>query len=351
MPNSTLLGHTRQRQRLGALVRADSLPQALMFAGPAGIGKFTLAKMLATALLCASRNTSAESGGNSSSKFDGADSPLEQGCGTCQSCRLIEHGNHPDFHVIQALSRENSSVSEIRELLQNISLRPFIGSKRIVIINDAEHLSVQVSNVLLKSLEEPRPNTYFILISANQFRLPKTLLSRCQTWFFDNISDADLRQILAAKIAAKEIPAELSRVDLDDLVVIADGSLERISEISADLDYWRELSEHIAALEESDISAISKHLGDLSKDRESLRRRLGLLRIFARQKMLRSQSGKDQLPWAKLLANLLIAERLIFERNISAGYVLTASVLDFYDDSRAFTLPSSSAKLIDTFVV
>ena len=335
MFKNTILGHSHQRQRLLSLWRSDSLPQALMFSGPAGIGKFALAKQLSAAILCAGAQ------------------PAQDllACGECQPCRLLVHGNHPDFHVVQSLSRENSSVSEIRELLQNISLRPFLGKSRIVIINDAEHLSVQVSNVLLKSLEEPRTNTYFILVSANQSRLPKTLLSRCQTWFFDNLSEIDMRQILSAKIAAREIPAELSKVNLEDLVLIADGSLERINEVAADLDYWKELSEHVSALEASDISAISKHLADLSKDRDSLRRRLGLLRIYARQKMFCAQNAEDQLAWAKLLSNLLIAERLIFERNISASYVLTASVLDFYAGSHSFTLPSSGAKLIDNLVV
>ena len=155
---------------------------ALLLSGPKGVGKGAFASHLARALLCLQP------------KEDG------QGCGDCQSCRLYEAGNHPDFRRLQegagdegegdSAEAEGSKgrpsvasrwirVEQVRELAELLTLRAHLGHRRVVLIDPADRLHVSAANALLKTLEEPPSDAHFILVTDSPSRLPATVLSRC----------------------------------------------------------------------------------------------------------------------------------------------------------------------------
>ena len=175
------------------IVASGRIPNGLLFWGPAGVGKRLSALETAKAINC-------ESGSG-------------DGCGTCISCRKIEHGNHADVKVIAPSGRgriiDVEAVDTINELA---SYRPFEARWRVVIIQDAERMGVPAQNHFLKTLEEPPSNTLFIMITEFPRLLLPTIRSRCQQVRFGGLRpetvtrlllrDRDLPPATAAAIAA-----------------------------------------------------------------------------------------------------------------------------------------------------
>ena len=161
---------------------------AYLLAGHSGLGKTVFAEQLAKTLLCQQET--------------------QKACGQCQSCRLFESGSHPDLHVLQSekrtvnvtdifatyapryledesrrSKRKNLSaviaIDQVRDVIPDINTRPHLSACRIIIINSAEDLNINAANSLLKSLEEPPADSFFLLISHDPGRLLPTLRSRC----------------------------------------------------------------------------------------------------------------------------------------------------------------------------
>ena len=310
MNGSRIVGHFNQRSALHRLAANGKLPASVMFAGQSGTGKRLVALELCGALLCER----------------GIDPNQAGGCGECKACRLLNSGNHPDFHFLQCRDREGSNVAAVRELLFSLNLNPFISSKRVVIFDNIEHLSQQSANALLKTLEEPRPGTYFFLITANPSRLPSTLVSRCQIWFFDALAAAELQQILETGQDG-EFKEVLSHVPAAELAVVADGSLEGLQSIAMHLDKWQALKKRLATVFYGNVAEAVVLASELAKDKEGLRGDLQLMRIRAREQMLCPGEAAAQSRWAVFLTNLIEAERLIFERNLAPLAVLSVCLL------------------------
>lgn len=160
-------GLQSQRQRL---------PHALLLVGQRGLGKFDLARAFAAGLLCEQQSS------------DG------KACGKCLACNWYEQGNHPDFRLLQpdALAEEGEgeegkkkasqqiTIDQIRELDDFFNVGTHRAGLRIVVVNPTESMNRNAANALLKTLEEPSPNTLFLLISNEPLKLLPTIRSRCQ---------------------------------------------------------------------------------------------------------------------------------------------------------------------------
>lgn len=152
-----------QWQQLQQRRQALRLPHALLLAGPAGLGKDEFARDLAQGLLC--------------------DTPTAAGvaCQTCRSCARFNAGTHPDMFVVEPEEPGKAiKVDQIRELIGAFALATHQGGYRIAIVRPAEQMNPSAANSLLKTLEEPPPNTLILLSSATPSMLPATILSRCQ---------------------------------------------------------------------------------------------------------------------------------------------------------------------------
>jgi DNA polymerase III gamma/tau subunit len=141
----TIIGHTTQQKLLDRLIDRDRVPSALLFSGVRSIGKRSVAEAFARKLLCEQRGHS--------------DLPTLDGCGACGSCRTARHGNNPDFIAIDCQQKESGQADAVRSVLAALGLKAFGSRARVVILDNADELSLQLGNMLLKNLEEPRPNT------------------------------------------------------------------------------------------------------------------------------------------------------------------------------------------------
>lgn len=154
---------SQQWEQLCRLQKEGRLPHALLFTGPAGVGKRSLAQSLARLVLCQNSKQA------------------DTSCGNCHACHLLQAESHPDFRLIQPEEEGQAiKIDQIRELSDFIHQTAHQGGLRVVLIQPATAMNTYAANALLKTLEEPAPNTLLILISDNRTKLPITIVSRCQ---------------------------------------------------------------------------------------------------------------------------------------------------------------------------
>ena len=183
-------------------IRLDRLAHAILLAGPRGVGKTSIARILARSLNC-------------------DEGPTEKPCGNCGACRDISAGTSLDVQEIDAAS--NTGIDNVRDIRESIRYAAAPGKYRIFIIDEVHMLSQAAFNALLKTLEEPPPQSLFVFATTDPQRIPQTVLSRVQRFDLRRLSSADVAERLRAIIEAEslEVPESIVRA----LVREGDGSL------------------------------------------------------------------------------------------------------------------------------
>lgn len=256
---------------LGRALAEDRLASAYLFAGPDGVGKRLLAEQLGGVLLC----------GNAPA------------CGVCPSCHKLGAGTHPDRIEIRLPDdRKEIPVAEVRALQARMPYAPHEGKRRIVLLFEAENLSIAAANALLKTLEEPPARTHFVLTTSAPHALLPTVRSRCQVVRFAPLSAADLQAICVARGASPDAAAVAAAV--------AHGSAARAIAAAAQ----DELAAERARAESFDRAASTGSLPDCVAAASEIARDKGrflppaleLLRAFYRDVLvIREGLGDDRL--------------------------------------------------------
>ena len=172
-------------RELIALAEAGRLPHALLFSGPHGVGKPSLAEALIARTLC--------------------QAPGEVACGRCHACQMLASGYHPDLmRVSPDEGKRQIRIDAIREINGFVSQTAQQGGYRVIIISPAEAMNVAASNALLKSLEEPGGRTLFLLLSDIPSHLLPTIRSRCQHWSLTAPDEAECLDWLAERLGGRE---------------------------------------------------------------------------------------------------------------------------------------------------
>ena len=225
MPFRTIAGHSRLRALLSRVIARDSMPPAVLFAGPPGVGKRLTAVAVAQAINCLQPRSSAE--------FE------RDACGECAACRRIARGVHPDVIAIEPGDTGAIKIEQLRDVIDRSQYRPFEGRKRIVIIDQADAAGADAQSALLKTLEEPPSASVFILISSMPDALLATVLSRCPRLRFGPMTAGEVARVLMDEHECSEADARAAAAD-------ADGSIGRALESqSGDLTDAREAARHV----------------------------------------------------------------------------------------------------------
>jgi len=168
----------------------NRVPHALIFSGVRGVGKTTLARIMAKALNC-------EQG------------PTATPCNQCRSCREIMSGISVDLHEVDGAS--NRGIQEIRELKEQIRFMPTGSRFKIIIIDEVHMLTPEAFNALLKTIEEPPEHVYFMFATTEMHRVPVTILSRCQRYELKRVGSRDLTAHFSAIAAVKRLRSSRRR--------------------------------------------------------------------------------------------------------------------------------------------
>lgn len=180
MTLSEIVGHESVVRQLRRSLKDGRLPHALLFHGPHGVGKRSVARSLAAAMNCERRE---ESGGDC--------------CGTCGSCIKVARDLHPDV-VLATLEKTVIPIESIRKLKEEARYRPYEGSRRVFLVDPADRLSIAAQNALLKTLEEPSSTSCIILITTRLMSLLPTTRSRCRILPFGTLRPGRLAERLVS---------------------------------------------------------------------------------------------------------------------------------------------------------
>ncbi len=179
-----VIGQRHITKTLQNAIANDRVAHAFMFAGARGVGKTSMARILAKALNC-------------------REGPKPSPCNACENCKEISFGNSMDVLEIDGAS--NRGINEIRELRETVKYTPAKSAFKIFIIDEVHMLTPEAFNALLKTLEEPPPRVIFIFATTQPHKIPLTILSRCQRFDFKRIPLEEISQRLKEIVAQEEV--------------------------------------------------------------------------------------------------------------------------------------------------
>lgn len=230
-----LVGHEEALSLIKKFHEQEKKADAFLFCGPSGVGKRKAAKLLAISRLCGKGE-------------------LLSPCGACKSCERAFKGNHPGLIEVSA---EGLSIKrgKLLEVLEEFRFKPYTGSRRFLIIDEAENLTEKSANLLLKTIEEPPEGVYIILITSRVARILPTIRSRCKHVYFGLLSREEVTKVF-----------ELEGFPPEELfITLADGSpglgIKLMKEFAEEVNLFNEINSLLSAPSIEKALHLSETLG------------------------------------------------------------------------------------------
>ncbi len=199
-----IVGHDKNIEALRNALRSGRIAGAYLFAGPAHVGKEFTAMMFAKAIHCKTADADA--------------------CGRCVSCRKIDDGNHPDVRLIRPQGNW-MKIDQVRAMQRQLTYRPMEGHYKVCILTDADRMTTQAANSMLKTLEEPPGDTVIILITAKYDAILLTIRSRCRPLKFGHVPLESLARELTRRAM---LPDSLAR----QIAILSSGNVSKAIEMA-----------------------------------------------------------------------------------------------------------------------
>lgn len=250
-----IIGNEKAKETLKKSVISNRVSHSYMFWGIEGIGKLKTAKELAKAILC-----------------------IDNGeyCNQCKSCVEFDTNNNPDFIYITTEPEETKiKIDQIRNMQLKVSEKPIISSNKVYIIDNADTMTTEAQNCLLKTLEEPPEYVTIILIGTNEEKFLTTIRSRCTKIHFNKISNEEINEYFT-----KNNISHLTQ----DLLELANGSIKKAIEISKNQEGYYSIEKMMNNIDKCDIIEILNLSEELYKSKETIHSILENINIIALKK-------------------------------------------------------------------
>lgn len=286
---SEVVGHERLTDYFERSLTHRNISHAYLLTGEEGLGKMTLARAWAKALLC-------EQG---------------TGCGVCHACRQFQTDNHPDVCYVQHEKPASIGVDEIREqLVADAEIRPYQGKYKIYIVDEAEKMTVQAQNALLKTIEEPPEYVMILLLATREDSMLQTILSRCITLKLRPLQDEQIRSWLMSQ-------KNMERKEAMICTAFARGNMGKaitLAESETYLSMYQEVVQLLKGVYKRETFEMLSVLKDRKEDTEAV---LDIISLWFRDVEVFKASGAPSLLIFKEEAEALQAQAGVYDyRNL-----------------------------------
>lgn len=254
-----IIGHKKEIAHLEKAIEAGKISHAYIFSGEKGTGKRTLADAFALTLQCTGEG--------------------EKPCGKCHSCKQAISGNHPDIICLTHDKPSSIGVEDIREKLTgDVMIRPYSGKYKIYIIPDAEKMTVQAQNAILKTIEEPPEYAVIILLATNEQVLLDTIRSRCVVLNLKPVPDERVKEYLMEQMEIPDYQADIC-------AAFAQGNIGKAVRLASSEDFSAIKSSAMQLIRNAgkmEISELIEFVKDIQVYKISIQDYLDLLALWYR---------------------------------------------------------------------
>ena len=234
-----IIGNDGVKELLNNSISTNSVLHSYMFVGIEGIGKKLFAIDFSEMILCLDTN---------------------KACGKCESCIKFRGNSHPDFEIVDSEDGKSIKISQIRLLQEQIAEKPIVSDKKIYIINNADLMTTEAQNCLLKTLEEPPEYAIIILILSNETKLLNTIKSRCTKIHFQKLSNENLIEY-----------AQKNNVEFkQELLNVCDGSISKLLSLKDNMEAYNMLDTILKDLYSKDVVDIWNEAEILYKSKDNI---------------------------------------------------------------------------------
>ena len=256
MAFENIIGNEQVKNTLNKIIEQNKLSHSYMFIGPAGIGKTLFAKEFAKMILCENSNF--------------------KPCGTCKSCIEFANNNNPDVIEVESI-QGTIKIEQIRELQAKVLEKPIISNRKTYIIKDADCMTKESQNCLLKTLEEPPSFITIIMTGSNESMFLNTIKSRCIKVCFKKIEDDILKQYLENEY----------NFNIDDNILKAcEGSVEKAVRVHKNKEQYEEVSKLFSNIEKYTLLDVINKSDFIYNNKEEIYDILDYINIVLSSKLL-----------------------------------------------------------------
>lgn len=235
-----ILGNEKNKNILEKTIELNKISHSYIFWGIDGIGKKAIGKQFAKTILCLqNHNNECE----------------------CKSCIEFDSNNNPDFQSIES-NEGKIKIEQIREMQRKVAEKPIISNKKVYIIDNADTMTTEAQNCLLKTLEEPPEYITIILICSNEDNLLSTIKSRCTRMYFEPIKEKELKKYLELRFQNQQIS--------ENIISLAQGSIGKAIKLNERKDIYENIEKILLNMQNKDLIEIVKMAEEIYKSKEEI---------------------------------------------------------------------------------
>ena len=244
-----ILGNDKNKQILEKSIQLNKTSHSYIFWGIEGIGKKLIAKEFAKNILCIEKKEKCQ----------------------CKSCIEFDTNNNPDFQLIEP-NEGKVKIEQIREMQKKVSEKPIISNKKVYIIDNADTMTTEAQNCLLKTLEEPPEYITIILICSNEDNLLTTIKSRCTRMQFESIEIEEIKKYIKQNYPEEEIS--------ENIINLSQGSIRKVLKLNENKHIYENIEKIFLNMQNKDLIEIVQMSEEIYKSKEEINSILDYMNVI-----------------------------------------------------------------------